>query len=411
MMKQTEIGLIPEDWEVKKLGELGEVKMCRRVFQYQTSEYGEIPFFKIGTFGKEPDAYICRELFEEFKAKFPYPKVGEILISAAGTIGRIVVYNGDESYFQDSNIVWIENREDIISNKLLKYVLEVIKYNTEGGTIQRLYNGILKSTLFVCPPLPEQQAIAEVLSDTDHWITSLEDLIAKKQLIKQGAMQKLLTPKQDWEVKKLGDLTKIFTKQTGFDYSAYIKPSLVQTKSENDIPFIQNKDFNNKWINLNTDYYIPKNLAINFPRILLNEKSLLISISGAIGNIGVYERNELAFIGGAIAILKFKNPEIIDWVMYYLKSREGQLKLFGNVKAGSHQNLILDDIRKIEIPIPKIEKQTRIATILSDMDAEIEALEQKLIKARQIKQGLMQELLTGRIRLVQSNSTKTAKEL
>ncbi len=411
MMKQTEIGLIPEDWEVKKLGELGEVKMCRRVFQYQTSEYGEIPFFKIGTFGKEPDAYICRELFEEFKAKFPYPKVGEILISAAGTIGRIVVYNGDESYFQDSNIVWIENREDIISNKLLKYVLEVIKYNTEGGTIQRLYNGILKSTLFVCPPLPEQQAIAEVLSDTDHWITSLEDLIAKKQLIKQGAMQKLLTPKQDWEVKKLGDLTKIFTKQTGFDYSAYIKPSLVQTKSENDIPFIQNKDFNNKWINLNTDYYIPKNLAINFPRILLNEKSLLISISGAIGNIGVYERNELAFIGGAIAILKFKNPEIIDWVMYYLKSREGQLKLFGNVKAGSHQNLILDDIRKIEIPIPKIEKQTRIATILSNMDAEIEALEQKLIKARQIKQGLMQELLTGRIRLVQSNSTKTAKEL
>ena len=250
------------------------------------------------------------------------------------------------------------------------------------------------------PTIAEQTAIANALSDADALISSLEKLIAKKRNIKQGAMQKLLQPKEGWEVKKLGDLTKVFTKQTGFDYTAYIKPSLVQYRTDDTIPFIQNKDFNNRWINFDTDYFIPKNIAIQFPKILLNEKSLLISISGSVGNIGLFDLQELAFIGGAVAILKFKDSDLIDWVMFYLKSVDGQKKLLDNVKAGSHQNLILDDIRKIEIIFPTKEEQTRIATILSDMDAEIGALETKLEKYRKVKLGMMQELLTGKIRLV-----------
>jgi restriction endonuclease S subunit len=213
-------------------------------------------------------------------------------------------------------------------------------------------------------------------------------------------MQELLKPKKGWEVKKLGDLTKVFTKQTGFDYTAYIKPSLVNNKTDDTIPFIQNKDFNNKWINFNTDYYIPKSVAFNFPRILLNEKSLLISISGSVGNVGVYDSKELAFIGGAVAILKFKNPNLIDWVWIYLKSERGQEKLFGNTKSSSHVNLILDDIRKFEIEFPKEEEQSRIARILSDMDNEIDELEKQLEKYKMIKQGMMQNLLTGKIRLI-----------
>lgn len=385
MMKQTEIGQIPEDWEVKKLGELGEVKMCRRVFQYQTSEYGEIPFFKIGTFGKEPDAYICRELFEEFKAKFPYPKVGEILISAAGTIGRIVVYNGDESYFQDSNIVWIENREDIISNKLLKYVLEVIKYNTEGGTIQRLYNGILKSTLFVCPPFSEQQAIAEVLSDTDHWITSLEDLIAKKQLIKQGAMQKLLTPKDDWEVKKIREIAKvgrgrvISHKEINNSQSKKYPVYSSQTTNNGVMGFIDTYDFDGEYVTWTTD----------------GEKAGTV-----FHRIGRFNCTNVC---GTIKLVK-DNPKFICYILGTVTPKHVSRNL-------ANPKLMNEPMKNIELAIPSLPEQERIATILSDMDAEIEALEQKLIKARQIKQGLMQELLTGRIRLVQSNSTKTAKEL
>jgi type I restriction enzyme S subunit len=197
----------------------------------------------------------------------------------------------------------------------------------------------------------------------------------------------------EWDTQKLVDLTKLFTKQTGFDYSAYIKPSLVQTQSDETIPFIQNKDFNNKWINFNTDYFIPLSVAKQFPKILLDEKSLLISISGSIGNIGVYESEHLAFIGGAVAILKFKDPRIIDWVLFFLKSSEGQKKLFGNVKAGSHQNLILEDIRKVTIPIPSFSEQTAIANALSDMDALITQTEKLIQKKKTIKQGVMQELL------------------
>ncbi|WP_417652393.1 restriction endonuclease subunit S, partial [Escherichia coli] len=90
--------------EWKALGEIGEVRMCKRILKSQTSSEGEIPFYKIGTFGKEPDSYISRKLFNEFKEKYSYPKVGEVLISASGTIGRTVIFDGRESYFQDSNI-------------------------------------------------------------------------------------------------------------------------------------------------------------------------------------------------------------------------------------------------------------------------------------------------------------------
>ena len=85
----------------------------------QTSAVGDVPFFKIGTFGKEPDAYISRELFEEYRKKYSYPKKGEILISCSGTIGRTVVFDGNDAYFQDSNIVWIKNDESIVLNRYL----------------------------------------------------------------------------------------------------------------------------------------------------------------------------------------------------------------------------------------------------------------------------------------------------
>lgn len=182
-----------EDWVVKNLGDIGDVRMCKRVFQYETSEIGEVPFFKIGTFGKEPDAFISRKHFEDFKQKFSYPKVGEVLISAAGTIGRIVVYDGSDSYYQDSNIVWLENDEKLVFNKFLKHLLGVINYNTEGGTIQRLYNNILKATEFNCPSLPEQTRIATILSDMDAELETLENQLAKARQIKQGMMQELLT--------------------------------------------------------------------------------------------------------------------------------------------------------------------------------------------------------------------------
>ena len=179
------------EWEEKKLGEIGDVKMCRRIFNDETLPEGEIPFYKIGSFGKNADAFISRELYIEYRTKFSFPTKGDILISAAGTIGRLVVYNGEDAYFQDSNIVWIDNDKSIVSNEFLFYILQIVKYNTEGGTIQRLYNNILKSTKFNCPSLPEQTKIANFLSAIDDKINLVSGQVEKMEMWKKGLLQKM----------------------------------------------------------------------------------------------------------------------------------------------------------------------------------------------------------------------------
>ena len=114
-----------DDWEERKLGDLGSVAMNKRIFKEQTSDVGDIPFYKIGTFGGTPDAFISRDIFEEYKSKYQYPEVGDILISASGSIGRTVVYQGYDEYFQDSNIVWLKHDQQL-DNSFLKQFYSIV---------------------------------------------------------------------------------------------------------------------------------------------------------------------------------------------------------------------------------------------------------------------------------------------
>jgi len=193
--KQTEVGTIPKEWEVMALGEIGDVRMCKRVLKQQTRDHGDVPFYKIGTFGDAADAFISCSLFDEFKRKYSFPKKGDVLISAAGTIGRTVVYDGAPAYFQDSNIVWIENDESKTANVYLWHCYQVTKWAvSHGGTVARLYNDNLRTKIHVpVPPLPEQRAIAAALSDVDALLAKLDQFIAKNRDLKQAAMQQLLT--------------------------------------------------------------------------------------------------------------------------------------------------------------------------------------------------------------------------
>ena len=151
-----------------RLGDIGKVSMCRRILKSETNSIGGIPFFKIGTFGKREDAYISIEKFYEYKEKYPYPKKGMILISTSGTIGRTVVFDGKPAYYQDSNIVWIDNDEERVLNKYLYYFYQTNPWKIDiGGTIERLYNENIEKTSILLPPLEEQQRIVHILDRFD----------------------------------------------------------------------------------------------------------------------------------------------------------------------------------------------------------------------------------------------------
>lgn len=156
--------------------------MCRRIFKEQTTESGDIPFYKIGTFGGEADAYISKDLFEEYKAKYPYPKLGDILISASGSIGRTVEFNGQSAYFQDSNIVWL-NHDKRVDNSFLKYFYSVVKWSgLEGSTIKRLYNDNILKTDISLPSLDEQRKIGAYFNNLDNLITLHQRLFFWRKL-------------------------------------------------------------------------------------------------------------------------------------------------------------------------------------------------------------------------------------
>ena len=174
------------NWEWKTLGEIGKVCMCKRILKNQTNNSSGIPFYKIGSFGGNADAYIDEETYLEYKHKYSYPNKGDILISAAGTIGKSVIFDGAPSYFQDSNIVWIANNESTVLNKYLYYYYQIVDWKVDdGGVIKRLYNDNLKATKIAFPPLAEQARIVSILDKFEALTTSLSDGIPAEQAAQQ----------------------------------------------------------------------------------------------------------------------------------------------------------------------------------------------------------------------------------
>lgn len=178
------------EWKEKTLGSLGSVAMNKRIFKNETSENGDIPFYKIGTFGETADAFISKEKFKEYKEKYPYPEIGDILISASGSIGRTVVYNGEDAYYQDSNIVWLKHDRQL-DNLYLKQYYGIIKWSgIEGTTIKRLYNkNILETNIFLPPSVAEQQAIGAYFSNLDNLIAAHQEKISQLETLKKKLLQ------------------------------------------------------------------------------------------------------------------------------------------------------------------------------------------------------------------------------
>ena len=389
-------------WKTKKLGEVAEVCMCKRIFAHQTSKIGNIPFYKIGTFGKEADAYISSQLYEEYKAKYSYPEKGDVLISAAGTLGRTVVFDGRPAYFQDSNIVWLKIDKSQLCNDYLAHYYKVIKWaSSEGSTISRLYNGIICDTEILLPPLEEQAAIAEALSDVDSLISSLQKLIEKKKAIKQGTMQELLTAQKrlpgfygEWKHGVWKDVL------AGFYSGA--------------TPYRGRADYykgNIRWVSSGElNYNIIKDTIEHISEKAKNETSLIVHPAGTFlmaitGLEAAGTRGSCAILGkdattnqSCMAI--YGTDKMIIPYLYHYYLLNGEELAFQYCQGTKQQSYTAAIVKELPIYYPcDIVEQQAIAQVLSDMDSEIEQLEKKLAKYQQIRQGMMQELLTGRIRL------------
>ncbi len=180
-----------DKWEERKLGDIGSVAMNKRIFKQQTSDEGDIPFFKIGTFGSKPDAFISRELFDKYKSKYPFPEEGDLLISASGSIGRMVEYTGDDQYFQDSNIVWLKH-DGKVENSFLKVFYSIVKWSgLEGSTIKRLYNKNILETHISVPALEEQTKIGNLFKHLDTLLSHHQAQLKKLNNIKQACLAKM----------------------------------------------------------------------------------------------------------------------------------------------------------------------------------------------------------------------------
>lgn len=380
------------EWEKKKLGDVGKIKMCKRIFSNETSESGDIPFYKIGTFGREADAYITKELYLDYKSRFSFPKIGEILMSASGTLGRTVVYDGKPAYFQDSNIVWIENNEEVITNSFLFYIYQIVRYDSEGGTIQRLYNSIISNTKFNRPTLPEQQKIASFLSAVDE---KIQQLSRKKELLEQykkGVMQQLFSGKlrfkdesgneyPDWEEKKLGKVCDV--RDGTHDSPKYVEKGFAFITSKNLL-----KDGSIDFDNVSFINEIDYNKVNQRSKVNIND--ILFGMIGTIGNPVLVKSEGFAIKN--VALIKEKKDLLNPFLIHFLKGDSINQQFFKQNTGGTQKFLSLSVIRNLAVIVPTIPEQQKIANFLSSIDTKIENTKDELEKTQGFKKGLLQQL-------------------
>ena len=183
--------------------------MCKRILASQTNTEEGVPFYKIGTIGNAPDAYISKELFDVYKTKYNYPHKGEVMITCAGTVGKCVIYDGKDAYYQDSNIVWIDNPSQCISNSFLYHLLAKVDWRKlNSTTIIRIYNDDLRNLKLNYPQIEEQQKISRLLSLLDERIATQSKIIEDLKKLKSAISKKLLC-NDKWTTYKIQDIAEI----------------------------------------------------------------------------------------------------------------------------------------------------------------------------------------------------------
>ena len=371
-------------WEQRKLGEIGSVSMCRRIFKEQTSETGDIPFYKIGTFGADPDAFISRELFEEYKSKYPYPQKGDILISASGSIGRAVEFAGNNEYFQDSNIVWL-NHDERLSNPFLKCFYSVVKWaGIEGSTIKRLYNDNILNTVICMPSVPEQKRIGLFFENLDNLITLHQRKFEKLTNVKKSMLEKMF-PQNGSSYPEIR--FKGFTdpwEQRKFEEIA-VRSSVIC--SDDTLPRVEYEDIVSGTGRLNKDIYAKQSIKSG---IAFHQGDVLY------GKLRPYLQNWLlpTFDGLAVGDFWVLQPQNADSSFLYRLIQSRQFDEVANQSTGTKMpradwKLVSKTV--FSIP-PNISEQAAIGTYFTALDSLITLHQRELEKLQNIKKSMLEKM-------------------
>ena len=380
----------------KKLGDIGTVLMCKRVFREQTDSTGDVPFYKIGTFGGVPDAFISRELYEELKSKYSFPKKGNVLLSAAGTIGRTVRYDGKDAFFQDSNIVWLDHDDSVLDDYLYYFYQQASWKNLEGGTIQRLYNGILLDKDISIPCEEEQQKIADFLSSVDEVISASEEEVANLETQKKAVMKKIFSQEvrfkradgsdfSEWEEAALNDISERIIVGLATTVTPYYR--------ENGVPMFRNLNIRAGYLDDSNILYLDEEYASKQGGKYIHAGDIITVHTGNIGwSCVVPDCYEGALSFTTLITTLKSNGVTNDYVCAYLNSDLGMKQMQDLAFSGGRANLNTSEFQKVIVPIPSLEEQRLIADFLSDFDEAIAAAKKELELWKELKKGLLQQM-------------------
>ena len=369
------------------LGDIGPICMCKRILKSQTNTVEGVPFYKIGTFGKKADAYISKETFDEYRSKYSFPKKGDVLISAAGTIGRTVVYDGKPAYFQDSNIVWIDNNESVVLNSYLRYCYELKPWKvSSGGTIQRLYNDNIAKAIITVPSLDVQNRIVNVLDNFEKICSDLNiglpAEIEARQKQYEYYRDKLLTFVETGNtILSRAEQSRALIKllQYVFGYAVVSLQDVVKNSCSGGTPkkgvSEYYEDGNIPWLRTQevvfrdickTECFITESAVKNSAAKWIPENCVIVAISGA--TAGRCAINKIPLTTNQHCLNLEVDPEmaLYRYVYYCICAKQEELLA---KKEGARGDLNSTRILSLQIDLPSIEKQKRIVSILDRFDA------------------------------------------
>lgn len=409
--KQTEVGVIPEDWGSLTLIDMvkDNSPICYGIVQVGPNTPNGIPVLAIKNLNSDYSENIHKSSFE---IEAPYSrsrvKPDDVLISIKGTVGCIGIapnsFHGNISRDID-RLRFSGSHSASYCYQVLKssYIQRIIKNMSVGTTRMELSIHILKNLALPIPPTKaEQEAIAEALSDADGLIESLEQLIAKKQLLKQGAMQELLTPKEGWKTASIGDVASPNQQWSfvGGPFGSNLKSADYTSEG---VRVIQLQNIGDGKFKNDYKIYTSVRKADELLTNNIYPGDIILSKMGdpvARACIIPDHHERYLMCSDGIRLSVDQSRFNIYFIYKLINGRDFRTKASNAGTGSTRKRIGLSELRELELSYPALEQQEAIASILSDMDAEIEQLEHKLSKARKMKQGMMQELLTGRIRLV-----------